>query len=120
VRVTKEKIEIDEKILFQTGKATILAESYGILDSVAQVMRDYPKIRIRIEGHTDSQGSESYNEKLSDDRAASVFRYLVNQGIAPKRMSSIGKGEGTPIDTNRTAAGRTANRRVEFHIVDGM
>jgi outer membrane protein OmpA-like peptidoglycan-associated protein len=120
VRVTKEKIEIDEKILFQTGKATILAESYGILDSVAQVMRDYPKIRIRIEGHTDSQGSESYNEKLSDERAASVFRYLVNQGIAPKRMSSIGKGEGTPIDTNRTAAGRAANRWVEFHIVDGM
>ena len=120
VRVTKEKIEIDEKILFATGKATILPESFGILDSVAQVMRDYPKIRIRIEGHTDAQGSDTYNMKLSDDRAASVFRYLANQGIASTRMTSIGKGESTPLDTNRTAAGRAANRRVEFHIVDGM
>lgn len=120
VRVTKDKIEIDERILFQTGKATILAESYGILDSVATVMRDYPKISIRIEGHTDSQGSDSYNTKLSDERAASVFRYLVNQGVKPRRMTSVGKGETTPLDTNRTAAGRAANRRVEFHIVDGM
>ena len=120
VRVTKERIEIDEKILFTTGKAVILPESYGILDSVAQVLRDYPKIKIRIEGHTDAQGSDSYNLNLSDERAASVFRYLVNQGIAPKRMNSIGKGESTPLDTNRTATGRAANRRVEFHIVDGM
>ena len=91
-----------------------------VAEAWARVMRDYPKIRIRIEGHTDSQGSETYNMKLSDDRAASVFRYLVNQGIGSTRMSSIGKGESTPLDTNRTASGRAANRRVEFHIVDGM
>jgi outer membrane protein OmpA-like peptidoglycan-associated protein len=120
VRITRERIEIDEKILFATGKSTILPESYGILDSVAQVMRDYPKIKIRIEGHTDSQGSDSYNLKLSDQRAGAVFQYLVNQGIGGSRMTSIGKGETTPLDTNRTDAGRANNRRVEFHIVDGM
>jgi OmpA-OmpF porin, OOP family len=120
VRVTRDRIEIDEKILFQTGKSRILPESHGILDSVAQVMRDYPKVRIRIEGHTDSQGSDSLNLKLSDERSASVFRYLRNQGIEAGRMKSVGKGEATPLDTNRTAAGRAVNRRVEFHIVDGM
>ncbi len=120
VRITKERIEIGEKILFETAKARILPESYGILDSVAQVMRDYPKIRVRVEGHTDSQGSDSYNMKLSQARAESVMNYLVQAGIDPSRLEAVGYGETRPIDTNRTAEGRANNRRVEFHIIEGM
>lgn len=120
VRVTKERIEIDQKINFATGKATILSESFPILDSVAQVMRDYPAITIRVEGHTDSQGSDSYNQTLSQRRARSVKKYLEDQGIEGSRLSSKGLGETMPIDTNRTASGRANNRRVEFHIEEGM
>ncbi len=119
VRVTAESIEIDQQINFETGKATILPSSFGILDSVAQVMRDYPAVKIRIEGHTDSQGSDDLNLRLSDDRAASVLKYLKNQGVEANRMRSVGLGETQPIDTNRTAAGRAKNRRVEFNIEDG-
>lgn len=118
VRITKERIYIDEKILFETSKARILPDSYGILDSVAQVLKDYPYIAIRIEGHTDSQGGDDYNLKLSKDRAASVFTYLVNKGIDASRMKSQGYGETSPLDTNRTEQGRANNRRVEFHIVE--
>ena len=85
---------------------------------MAQVLKDYPYIEIRIEGHTDSQGGDDYNLKLSNDRAASVFNYLVNKGIDSSRMKSQGFGEASPLDTNRTEQGRANNRRVEFHIVD--
>jgi outer membrane protein OmpA-like peptidoglycan-associated protein len=118
VRVTADRIEILEKVLFQTGRAVILPTSYGILDSVAQVLRDYPSIKVRIEGHTDNQGSDSLNKKLSDQRAKSVEKYLVDKGIATSRMTTEGVGEERPIDTNRTTEGRAANRRVEFHITD--
>ncbi len=120
VRITQKRIEIDKKIQFETGKARILSGSHEILESVAQVMRDYPQIRVRIEGHTDSQGSEAYNQKLSQQRAASVVRFLSRSGIAASRMESVGFGEGRPVETNATPTGRAANRRVEFHIVDGM
>ena len=118
IRVTADRIEIQEKVLFQTGRSRILAPSYGILNSVAQVLRDYPSIKVRIEGHTDSQGSESLNKRLSQQRAQAVFDYLAAQGIQGSRMAPEGFGEERPIDTNRTAAGRTNNRRVEFHITD--
>lgn len=120
VRVTADRIEIDKRVNFQTGKAILLKESYGILDSVAQVMRDYPKLKVRIEGHTDSQGSASVNKKLSEARAKAVFEYLVkNGGIAGSRMTTAGLGPERPIDTNNTTAGKANNRRVEFHITEG-
>jgi outer membrane protein OmpA-like peptidoglycan-associated protein len=120
VRVTADRIEIDKRVNFATGKALLLKDSYGILDSVAQVLRDYPKLKVRIEGHTDSQGSASVNKKLSDARAKAVFDYLVkNGGIAGSRMSTKGLGSEVPLDTNNTTAGRANNRRVEFHITDG-
>jgi outer membrane protein OmpA-like peptidoglycan-associated protein len=120
VRITQEQIEIKEKIQFEVNKSRILPVSYGILNQVAQVMRDYPSIAIRIEGHTDSDGSDSYNLKLSQQRAAAVLDYLVAQGLEAKRMGSVGLGETQPIDTNRTSEGRANNRRVEFHITSGM
>lgn len=120
VKITKDQIVISEKIQFETAKARILPQSFGILDAVAQVMRDYPKIRVRVEGHTDSQGSDAYNLKLSDDRADSVRRYLTEHGIEASRLESVGHGETKPLDTNKTNAGRAMNRRVEFHIIEGM
>jgi len=120
VRITQEQIEIKEKIQFEVNKSRILPVSYGILNQVAQVMRDYPNIAIRIEGHTDSAGSDEYNLKLSQQRAAAVLDYLVSQGLDAKRMGSVGLGETQPIDTNRTTDGRANNRRVEFHITSGM
>jgi outer membrane protein OmpA-like peptidoglycan-associated protein len=120
VRITHEQIEINEKIQFEVNRSRILPVSYGILDQVAQVMRDYPAISIRIEGHTDSDGSDDYNQKLSQQRADAVLAYLVSQGLAQSRMTAAGLGETQPVDTNRTADGRSNNRRVEFHITGGM
>lgn len=120
VQITKDEIKITEMILFQTGKATILPVSYGILDAVAQVLKDYPKIRVRVEGHTDSDGSDAANLKLSQARAESVQQYLMAAGIERGRMEPLGLGETKPIDTNKTSTGKAANRRVEFHIIGGM
>ena len=118
VRITQEKIEITEKVLFETAKARIKPVSYGILDSVVQVMRDYPRIKVRVEGHTDSDGSDTYNLSLSKQRAEAVYTYLVQKGIEPSRLTHEGYGETNPIDTNRTTAGKANNRRVEFMITE--
>ena len=75
-------------------------------------MKEYPNAEFHIEGHTDSQGSKAYNEKLSRERAASVMNYLTTKGIDASRLTSEGYGELRPIATNRTAAGRQLNRRV--------
>lgn len=115
--VKDDRIELKQKIFFATNKAVIRSISHELLNEVAEALRQNPKMRVRIEGHTDSQGSASHNRKLSDDRAAAVRRYLMAQGIEPERMESVGYGEERPIEDNRTADGREANRRVEFHIV---
>jgi outer membrane protein OmpA-like peptidoglycan-associated protein len=82
------------------------------------VLVDRPDMNIRGEGHTDNEGSDSFNLKLSDERASSVRSYLSKKGVQANRLQSVGHGETQPIDTNRTAAGRANNRRVEFHIVE--
>ncbi len=120
VKITKTQIEINDKILFASGKATILPVSYDILNSVSQVMKDYPKLRVRVEGHTDSDGGDSFNLKLSQARAESVVDYLVKSGVMMDRLEPIGFGETRPVDTNRTKEGKANNRRVEFHIIGGM
>jgi len=118
VVVTKDKIEIKEKIFFAFNKAIIQKKSFALLDDVARVLVDNPGMKIRIEGHTDSRGKDAFNKKLSDARAKSVREYLVKKGIAAGRMDAIGYGEERPIDTNLTEEGRANNRRVEFFIVD--
>lgn len=117
VVVTQRRINIDETIQFEFGKAALLPASFSILDSVVQVMKDSPDIKVRVEGHTDNVGSDEANMTLSDQRAGSVLTYLKSKGIESSRVNSSGCGEGTPIDTNRTDEGRAKNRRVEFHIV---
>jgi OmpA-OmpF porin, OOP family len=116
VVVTDTHIEIKQTIFFETGRATIKPVSHGLLDEVARALQDNPTIRVRIEGHTDSQGKDRYNLKLSSARAKSVRRYLMGRGVAGRRMVSRGYGEKRPIADNRTAEGRAENRRVEFVI----
>ncbi len=120
VEVTRDQIVIKEKVLFDTGRATIKSVSHSILNAVVMVLADYPQIKVRVEGHTDSVGSSSTNRRLSEARAKSVREYLISQGVEGGRLTAKGMGEDKPIDTNRTRAGKANNRRVEFHITEGM
>jgi outer membrane protein OmpA-like peptidoglycan-associated protein len=117
VEVTADKIVIREKIQFDFDKATIKAESNGLLDEITSVVKDNPQLRkISIEGHTDSDGADAYNAKLSSGRAGAVMAYLVSHGIEPERLSAKGHGESKPIASNDDADGKERNRRVEFII----
>ena len=84
---------------------------------LAEVLRQYPQLRVRIEGHTDSIGSASYNQRLSVRRAESVKAYLVSKGIEPNRIYTEGKGEKQPVADNKTRDGRAKNRRVEIEVI---
>ena len=114
--VTKEKIELKQKVHFATNKSTIYPDSFPMLTEVAEVLKSRPEIKVRIEGHTDSRGTLKHNMKLSDDRANSVKTFLVEHGVDAERMEARGFGPTQPIDDNRTAKGREANRRTEFFI----
>ncbi len=118
VRVTRTRVEIREMLQFQPSSAEIRISSMSILDDVVQVLVDAPYLHMRIEGHTDSEGSDDLNLQLSNDRARAVREYLEAKGISPGRLSSVGYGETRPIDTNRTLSGRANNRRVEFHLTE--
>jgi OmpA-OmpF porin, OOP family len=104
-------------ILFNSGKATFKQETYAVLQSITAILKEYPTSRFSIEGHTDSDGSDALNQKLSQDRAAAVVGYLTENGIAASRLSSAGFGESKPIDTNKTAKGKANNRRVEVKLI---
>ena len=118
IEVTGTQIVIKQRINFTTGKATILSDSYPVLDDVAQVLKDYPNIRVEIGGHTDNVGDDAGNQRLSKSRADAVFEYLLKRGVRADRLVTVGFGETRPIDTNMTDAGKLANRRVEFLILD--
>jgi OOP family OmpA-OmpF porin len=116
VVVTETKIELKQTVYFDTNKATIKPMSFALLNDVAQAMQDNPKIKVEIQGHTDSQGDDKFNLKLSQRRAESVRTYLIKKGVSSDRMTSKGYGENVPIADNRTSDGRAQNRRVEFVI----
>ena len=102
-------------LLFATGTATIVASSYGALDELAAFLIENPNKALSIIGHTDSQGSDSYNMKLSQQRAEAVKEYLLQKGVPPAAIVEVlGMGETMPIADNSTAEGREQNRRVEF------
>jgi outer membrane protein OmpA-like peptidoglycan-associated protein len=103
-------------IQFETGSSKIKAVSNSILDQVVTVMKENPTYDLEIHGHTDSQGDDAKNMKLSEDRAASVRTYLTNKGVDGARMKSFGHGETVPVADNATSAGRAKNRRVEFKV----
>ncbi len=104
-------------ILFNSGKATFQQQTFPVLQSIVAILKEYPSSRFSIEGHTDSDGKDAMNQKLSEDRAAAVKNYLVENGIASDRLSSVGYGESKPIDTNKTKKGKANNRRVEVKLV---
>ncbi len=101
-------------IQFDTGKSTIKKVSFPILNQIAKVLQDNPTYNVEIQGHTDNVGRMELNMNLSDSRAAAVRAYLIEKGISEKRMTSKGFGPTVPIASNKTAAGRAKNRRVEF------
>lgn len=111
-------IEIRDKIYFRTGKNVILPKSYYIIDNVMRILRRYPKLRIRVDGHTDNVGGYRYNRRLSRRRARAVRNYMRKKGISRRRLRYRGYGYRKPIATNRTKAGRAKNRRVEFVILN--
>lgn len=117
VVLRKEKIEIKKQVHFATNRDVILPDSAQLLDEVAATILENPQLpEIRIEGHTDSQGDDAYNKELSERRARSVMRALLDRGVASSRLSAVGLGETMPISSNKTSSGRAQNRRVEFMI----
>ncbi len=117
VVVTKEKLELDDKIYFDTGKATIKPVSYSLLDEVSAALKSHEDVRkVRIEGHTDSTGDAGFNRTLSQKRAEAVRAYLTGKGIEAARLEAKGFGPDQPIAPNDTPKGREQNRRVEFRI----
>ena len=104
-------------VTFGSNQSAILSSFYPALNSVALVLKEYPKTIVEVLGHTDSTGSDSLNLTLSKERASSVGSYLTAQGIDQRRMLTQGFGKRTPIADNATAEGRQANRRVELRLV---
>jgi OmpA-OmpF porin, OOP family len=101
-------------IRFDVSKATLKPESMGIINEIAALMKQYPEIKFSVEGHTDSDGDDAFNQKLSEQRAETVLNTLKNLGIDGSRMTSKGWGESKPLDSNATPEGKANNRRVEF------
>ncbi|MEO5766919.1 MAG: OmpA family protein [Polyangia bacterium] len=116
IQITAEKIELKQKIFFETNKAAIMSRSYGLLAEIANVLQNRPTMRLRIEGHTDTRGTPKRNMSLSGERANEVRAHLTGLGVAGDRLEARGYGSAQPIETNKTGAGRERNRRVEFVI----
>ncbi len=119
VKLEGDKILILDKVYFATNKDVILERSFNLLMQVAATLQAHPELlKVRVEGHTDSQGNDAANLDLSQRRANSVKRFLIDRGVGESRLDAVGYGETKPVGNNLTAAGREANRRVEFVVVD--
>ncbi len=114
VIVTEKEIKITQQIHFEFNKDKIRPESFAILDAVVDVLKQNPKLKIEVQGHTDNRGSAAYNKKLSERRAASVMKYLVAHGIDANRLTSNGYGMEKPLVPNTSDQNRALNRRVQF------
>ena len=119
--ITEEQIKklnaYAKTILFNSGKSTFKQETFPVLQAITEILKEFPGSRFMIEGHTDSDGSNALNQTLSENRAAAVRNYLIENGIAADRLQSAGYGETKPIDTNKTAKGKANNRRVEVKLI---
>lgn len=104
-------------VTFATNSSDLKPEFFSVLDSVALVLKEFDKTLIEIAGHTDSTGSDQYNQALSERRAATVGRYLVGRGVLEMRVIELGLGETRPVADNATPEGRALNRRVELTLV---
>ncbi|MFC2147905.1 OmpA family protein [Bacteroidota bacterium] len=115
--VRKALNDYAKTILFDTGKATIKERSEEVLKNVVAILEEYSYARFSIDGHTDSVGSDTLNQKLSEERAYSVMNYLIENGVASSRLEAAGYGESRPLADNGTASGRKTNRRVEINLI---
>ena len=119
LKIDNCQIKLSDKIYFKFNKWDIDPKSFKVLDEVRDTMNAAPDIKIWIDGHTDSKGSDKFNQTLSQKRVDSVKKYLVDQGkIDGGRLEPRGMGEKVPIANNKSADGRAANRRVEFNLTD--
>lgn len=105
-------------VLFDTNEATLKPGAYQTIERVAEVLKAEPDRHVTIEGHTDSRGSEEYNQQLSQRRAAAVETALLERGVSRDQIVSVGKGETFPVASNDNASGRQQNRRVELIFAD--
>lgn len=104
-------------VVFETGRADLKPGAAERLRPLATYLQANPNVRVRIDGHTDAQGSDAYNQSLSDRRATTVRAALATMGVGGARIEAVGHGESQPVADNRTAAGRQQNRRVEVTLV---
>jgi OOP family OmpA-OmpF porin len=119
VRLQGDEVKVLDRIEFENAKATLTSESEPVLQAVAKLLNEHPEIKVLdVQGHTDSRGQRLKNVDLSRRRAAAVMRWLIDHGIAAKRLTSRGFGPDRPLDDNGTDAGRQRNRRVEFHVIE--
>ncbi len=119
VKITDTQLLLSSKVYFDYNRARVKKVSYPILDAVAEALINNPHIKkVRVEGHTDNEGTEEYNLQLSEDRARAVVEYLVGKSVAEERLSYVGKGFSVPKASNESEEGRAINRRVEFTILD--
>ena len=118
IRVVRQGDEVQlimpGHLTFQTGSYQVRSDFYTTLESIVIVLKKYTKTEIRIAGHTDSVGDDSYNQTLSERRADSVGKFLISQGVLSGRVNSTGYGERRPIADNNSDSGRQSNRRVEL------
>jgi outer membrane protein OmpA-like peptidoglycan-associated protein len=110
-------VNLPDGVTFDVASYTLKPQFRDTLDQIAQSMNQYPNSLIDVYGHTDSTGSDAYNQTLSENRARTVAGYLATRGVSAARIRSQGFGETMPVDSNDTDAGRTRNRRVEIKIV---
>lgn len=103
-------------VLFDFDKSDLTPAATAQLDTLMDKLRNADVVSIKVIGHTDSKGSDAYNQALSERRASSVASYLLSQGLAPNKLTSEGRGESEPVADNATDEGRAQNRRVELHI----
>lgn len=104
-------------VTFKTNSSDLNSSFFKVLDSVSIVLKEFDKTVVEVAGHTDSTGSESYNQQLSENRANTVGSFLGSQGINDVRIITVGLGETRPVADNETARGRQQNRRVELTLV---
>lgn len=125
VRIAKGAVPLYDKFIvngkfvtngikFDVNKATLKAESMGVINYVVKMMTDHPELKFSVEGHTDSDGEEVFNKKLSESRANAVVDVMKKLGIDANRLTAKGHGESKPLSTNDTPEGKAQNRRVEF------
>lgn len=107
-----------EGVTFELNSARLTGGSAGILDTVAADLKKHPRLKIELQGHTDSSGSDQYNLTLSQQRADAVRAHLIDQGVPASQLVARGYGEGQPIDSNATNEGRAHNRRVVMFVLD--